>query len=220
MKYCDNCKVDVATNDRACPLCQSQLTGEYDLPEVYLKLGTVDQSHKNFLSIIRFLLVTVMALSLLFNIFFPQSGAWSILVISAVACVWIWLHIAVRRRRGILKRLFDQVLVISALSIFWDYLIGWQGWSLNYIVPGVFICAMLTVSVLSVVLKISASDYIVYAVLLIIFGVVPAILLLTDLVNSPYVAVTCLCVSVLLLSKLLIFDWSVLHHEIQKRLHM
>ena len=45
------------------------------------------------------------------------------------------LSVAYTKRRNILKNEMWQLLLVTVLSIIWDHLTGWRGWSLDFIFP-------------------------------------------------------------------------------------
>ena len=220
MKFCDRCSVKVTGDSKRCPLCQGKLIGESEQQEAFPIINSIYHKKGQFLKSVTFCLVMITVISAALNVCFFNDNLWSIGVLGAVSCVWIWLVVALRRRRNILKKIMDQVIVICLFSILFDFIFGWYKWSLNYVVPGVFICAMLTTTILTKVLKVSPEDYLVYTSILIIFGVIPATLIFTNLISNPILSIICLVVSVLSAAKIIIFDWSLLRAELNRRLHL
>lgn len=97
---------------------------------------------------------------------------------------------------------------------------GWRGWSLNVAIPLIILGAQLALFISSRVMKLQAGDYIVYFVLASILGLVPAVFLLTELITFTLLATSAIIVSLLFLSYILIFHWTVLYGEISKRMHL
>ena len=51
------------------------------------------------------------------------------------ACAWLVVMVAYFKRRNILKNEMWQLLIISVIAIFWDWFIGWRGWSVDFVLP-------------------------------------------------------------------------------------
>ena len=68
MLYCEKCKVEIRTNHKYCPLCQSPLIGEIgEESELFPKLKEKTHASKLIMRIFRFLCVAVIIISLMLN---------------------------------------------------------------------------------------------------------------------------------------------------------
>jgi hypothetical protein len=113
-----------------------------------------------------------------------------------------------------------QVLIVSALAILWDWRIGWRGWSLDYAIPVLCVAAMLVMYVTAKVMKLSARNYIAYFLLGGLFGVIPVLFILFNLVKVIYPSIISVAVSIIFLSAILIFQGDNIKAELQKRMHI
>jgi len=48
-----------------------------------------------------------------------------------------------------------QVIIVSGLVVFWDWKIGWRGWSLDYAVPILCVAALLVMYITAKVMRLS-----------------------------------------------------------------
>jgi len=64
--------------------------------------------------------------------------------------------------------------------------IGWRGWSLDYAVPILCVAALLVMYITAKVMRLSARDYISYFLLGGLFGIVPVLFILFDIVKVDY----------------------------------
>jgi len=67
-----------------------------------------------------------------------------------------------------------------------DWKIGWRGWSLDYAVPILCVAALLVMYITAKVMRLSARDYISYFLLGGLFGIVPVLFILFDIVKVDY----------------------------------
>jgi len=73
---------------------------------------------------------------------------------------------------GLVSAWLSLVYILSGLVVFWDWKIGWRGWSLDYAVPILCVAALLVMYITAKVMRL-ARDYISYFLLGGLFGIVP-----------------------------------------------
>lgn len=221
MKTCEKCAVSVSGSFEKCPLCQNKLKGETQSEyEIFPFIPLVTHKHSLLFRLLMLGSAAVVIVSFAINWMLPQSGFWSLFVVAGVACVWISLLIALRKRHNILKNLSYQVTIISILAILWDIFTGWHGWSVDYVIPIAFVSVMTATSVLARILKMPTEVYMVYSILLILYGIIPAIFVLSGLSVIVYPSLICVAGSLLSLAALTIFEGRNMVEELKRRLHL
>src|SRR5699024_4531653 len=90
---------------------------------------------------------------------FPVSINWPMYVISVIACMWVILVIAIRKRHNISKSIMWQVAVISLLAVLWDWRMGFLGWSINYVIPLTCLSAMVVFIIIAKIMHVSPREY-------------------------------------------------------------
>ena len=221
MKRCDHCHVDVAGDRKFCPLCQNQLTESGgETREAFPYIPTIYRQYNLFFRILIMISIVAGVTCVTINLLVPNSGWWSAFVVGGFVCLWLSLAIGVRKRKNIPKNMMYQVVVLSLLGVAWDLLTGWRGWSLDYLVPIVCMCAMLTFTILYRVLHLKRSDVMIYLVIDAVFGILPVVFFFTGLLHVPYPSLICAASSVISLSALLLFEGDSLAAELKRRLHI
>lgn len=219
MRYCDKCKLKVRGSDTVCPLCQHKLSGEAE-ERVYPLVPTVYRQHKIFIKSLILFTITVGVICAAVNLIFPQSGYWSAFVALGILCFWISLAYAVKKKDNIPKNITVQVFIVSVLSYGWDFLTGWRGWSLNFVIPIACSMALLSLLIVAKVMKIPPGDYIAYITIDIVFGIVPIVFYLCGLLTIVVPSIVCISLSILSLSALLVFEGRNMLQELAKRFHV
>lgn len=219
MKQCKKCGVGIRGNERICPLCQSELSGTDD-DEVYPFVPTIYRQYELFFKLLIFSSIAAGVICVAVNLILPKSGYWSVFTVLGIICFWISLLYALHRKDNISGTITTQVFLLSVLSVGWDLLTGWQGWSLNYVIPISCSVAMLSLAIIATVTKVPAEDYIVNLIVDIIFGIVPLILYLTGLVDSVIPSIVCISLSILSLSALILFEGKSVVQEIIKNFRL
>lgn len=221
MRYCQHCKVYIRGNYDRCTLCENIL--EEDLKEKSEDVfPDIPPFYKSYLAlkIMIFISIVAVVVSFGFNIIFPANINWPTLFMFGIISIWVGLIIIVQKRYHIPKKIVWQVVIISILAVFWDYKTGWRGWSLDYIIPIVCVLAMIIMYITAKIMNLSIRDYITYALLDGVFGIVPAIFIVFDLVNVIYPSIISIGFSIISLSAIFIFEGEEIKVEINKRMHI
>jgi len=150
----------------------------------------------------------------------PGFAVAALSALAGLASGWIAVGIAVKKRGKPLKAVFWQACVLSVLVLAWDWGTGFRGWSLDFVLPILYTCTMLSMAVIARVLRLGPADYLLYLVMNILLGLVPLLLLLAGALRVEYPAVICAAVSVIFLTALILFEGPALKGELLRRLHL
>jgi len=223
MKYCSQCKVEIISEDDRCPLCQNKIMKSVKENEIqegsFPYITDLTERYQFILQIMIFLSIVVIVVSFTINIILHSKGWWSVFVVAAVICIWISLAIAFRKRKNISKNILWQMLLISVVSLLGDRFTGGFGWSINYVLPVLYISVMIVLVVVNNVLKLAAQDYMVYALLGGLFGIIPVIFLVSGILNNIYPSLFCVAGSIIFLSAILVFRGRDMTRELRRRFH-
>ncbi|MBO1678191.1 DUF6320 domain-containing protein [Bittarella massiliensis (ex Durand et al. 2017)] len=221
MKYCEQCKLTVTGQRSRCPLCQSVLRDEgepYD--EVFPVIPTVYNRFQFFFKLLIFASAVLGIVSVVVNLLLPQGGAWSLFVLGGIACLWVLLFIAVRKRNNIPKNILWQVAVVILFCLLWDLFTGWHGWSVDYVVPSICVAAMAALAVTAKVFRLVVGDFLFYLLISVLFGILPVISILLGWVQVLYPSLICVGCSLVSLAAVLIFQGENMKREWRRRMHL
>ena len=220
MKYCTHCKVHIRGNKDYCPLCENSLpTIQEKEEDLFPTIPLVIQRHLA-LRIMIFISIATVVSSFAIHWILPSNINWPIFVLFGLLTMWLSLLVVIRQRHNIAKTIMWQVALLSLFSILWDWKIGWRGWSLNYVIPISYVAAMFVMYITAKIMHLSVRDYIVYLLLDTLFGVIPLLFILFGWVNIYYPSITCVAISVIFLSAILIFQGESIRYELKKRMHI
>ena len=221
MKYCRHCNVYIREERDKCTLCENIL--EEGLKgiseEVFPKIPPFYESHLA-IKIMLFISITALVVSFGINMIFPSNINWPILFMFAVISIWGGLIMIVQKRYHIPKTIVWQVIIISILAVFWDYKIGWRGWSLDYVIPIACVSAMIIMYVTAKIMHLSTRDYITYILIDGILGIIPIMFIFFDMINVVYPSIISTGFSIISLSAIFIFQGKEIKAEITKRMHI
>lgn len=221
MKYCEKCKVNVIGKRKTCPLCQDFLSGQDDdQEEEFPQITSIYKEYNMFFKMMILISIIIASISVAVNIAFHKGVYWSLFIIGGLVSVWVSLITAINKRNNIPKNIIYQVVIVSVAVVIWDYLTNWKGWSIDYVIPLVYVFAMVSMYVISKIMKLKLNDYILYLIIDGIFGIIPIIFILTGILNVLIPSLICVVTSIISLSTILIFEGDSMREEMKRRLHL
>ena len=222
MKYCNKCKVNVAGNCEKCPLCQNELIVLDDkekadrFPRINKKGNKIDLVWRIFIMASVF----VIFVCSIINYSFPQNGLWCRFVAEGLFTSWIFLFVVMKEYKNILKCLFYETIVVSCFVVAWDYYTGMHGWSLDFVLPIIFITIIVAMGILAKVLRIAPEDHIIYLLSLSTFGIIPGFFWANNMLHIELPSMICIGMSLILVFALILFEGKKMLQEFSRRLHI
>lgn len=176
MKYCKACGAAIATPAGRCPLCGGALEGDgAGCAPAYPPQRDAKGYHfvRRLLGFCSALACVVCAAA---NWLFTPGVWWCLYVVTALGYLWLSVpHMARRGGNGGGKALM-QVVCLSALAVLLDLEIGWQGWSVDFVLPVICCGGIAAVLVMILANRTNWAGYVLYQLVLTVIGFVPAVL--------------------------------------------
>ncbi len=220
MQFCHHCQIYSKETQESCPLCGNKLSllntdeKRRSFPEIpsYLK------NHLTLRLLILFSIILVVV-SFTIRVIYPTEINWPLLLGLALGSLWLDIVFLVQKRFHLAKKILSQVFILSILSLFWDFTTGYRGWSISYVFPILCVLALILMYSLAIIMKLSPRDYITYAVLSALFGILPLIFLLLGFAHPPYPSIISISVSIIFLSAIFILQGESMQGEFRKKMH-
>ncbi len=219
MLHCPKCGVSIWGSMRRCPLCQGPLTGTTE-EDVYPLLPGEAKPHWLFLRLAGLLTAIALAVCTIVNCCFPAGGWWVQFVAAGLASAWLLIGVALRKRRNPMKAIVWLLAVVLALVLIWDRRTGFNGWSVNFVLPCFIPCMQLAVTATMRALRLRPADYLLYLFLCVAAGFLPLIPLLRGMLWTIYPSAICVGISAIALSALILFRGKALKEEAIRRGHL
>jgi len=182
----------------------------------------IPPSYESHLAVKIMVFISIVATVASFAVYiiFPTDINWPILVLLGILSMWVSLVVVIRKRHNMPKNIMWQVTIVSALSVVWDWKTGWRGWSLEFFIPIACVTAMLVMYVTAKIMKLSVRDYIAYALLNGLFGIIPGLFILLDWIKVYHASIACIALSIIFISAIFIFQGENIKAELKKRMHI
>lgn len=146
---------------------------------------------------------------------------WHWFASGGMASMWIALAVAFYKRYNLMKNALWQLAVVTAGCLIWDVVVGWRGWSVDFVLPIVCVMIQCSMAIIAKTQKYTAREYMSYLVTAGVYGcILPLILVLTGAAGITYPSILCIGISFLFLAALTIFRSKELKEEMHKKLHL
>ena len=221
MQYCSKCRVFIENPHERCPLCQGKLEGEAK-EEEKLFPDLTEQKNRLFLGfrMFTFCCIALIVLGLATNVMFPMKIFLAGFLAAAVTCMWILTTVAFVKRRNLLKNTLWQMVLLCGVFVFWDFLTGYRGLSLEYGIPVVILAVFPVLTVMVKLMKLPAAYYMIYYLLTCAAGLLQLLFWAVGLIEMHRLCVLCGAVSALVFVGLWIFRGKYVVEEMRKKTHM
>ena len=221
MKICKNCKVKIMSNNNSCPLCKTVLTNsdEKVTEDIYPIIKTYIQKYNLITRIFLFLSIIGAVLMVIINYKTYNGLLWSVISIALIIYFWSIIRHAIKHNINTAYKFLVQTISISLLTITIDYIMGYTGWAINYVVPEVIITANIAVLILIIVNRMNWRNYILYQITIVILGFIPLVLYLIGIIHEPLSTTVSVVVSFVILCGTIIFNDKDVKNELKRRLH-
>ena len=221
MSHCDMCDVDIRGTYAKCPLCKNPIVVKgREEDNVFPKIKTIYESYKKLFLGLLWISVLVSVSSVVTNIFVTPHVLWSSFVILGLLSAWLIIYIYVDRRSSLPKYIFVQSIVLTFLTLAWDYATGWHNWSIDFVLPIVYAIDLVTTFVIGKILNIKPNEVMFYLIFAIILGFIPLVLISFDLLTITIPSLVCILIANTFLVMMVIFEGKNMLEELKRRLHI
>ena len=217
---CPHCQIEVGSDAKVCPICQSPLIGEKE--QEYWPHYNLQLKHLSiFWKFVLFIgLTTCVVCSFTDFLFVEQEHFhWSVLVSGwIIASLWLIFRV-IKTHKSVPKIIFISMLTLSVMMFFTGWYGGFRDVSINYVIP-IFCCVTLVLNfIFSFIDAGFTRNALVYLLLNIGVGVVPYIALFIHRGSAPVAWKVALLISVITFIGLAVFKGKTMISEIHRRLH-
>jgi hypothetical protein len=233
MKYCRKCAVSVHTGYEFCPLCASQLTDGQDgdsAPGTEAVLSDIpaediyprydgEVKRNLLLRVLLFISVVGAATCLLINLLAYQGMLWALLVAGGIGFFWAALIYPITARKNVGHHIAVDAVAACVFFVVAQFVVGTKGWSLDYVVPFLFIAATTFISLVILIKRMRWREYALYQFVTILLGVLPVISVIASLVTTTWPSIVSAFYSGVTLLGMFIFADKKYKNELIKRFH-
>ena len=219
MNKCNKCNVYINTKTNKCPLCGCNIKNSNG-ENVFPHINYLNRKYHLMKKILLFLSLCGIFISLYINYSIAHTLSWSYFVVLGIITFWITLLISLNSRKNLIKMLFLEMIILITLSLIWDYSTGFKLWSINYLLPFLCVLYLIGIFILKLFMKRYKSEFVFYASISSIIGLIPGVLILFDKLYVIFPSYICSIFSIVMLIYLLVFNKKIVKDELEKRFHI
>ncbi len=220
MLYCKKCKINIKGSLEKCPLCQGDLDGSAcENDNVFPPAISSKQKYRLFLKILALITVIIVSVCFAVNASIIKQTWWLKFVLFGFISLWLIIGILMKKRDNAIRAVFLFNITVSILVLLWDFATGFSGWSVNYVLPVLYIASIIASVSFAGFLHLKPEEYLFYLFLNIITAFIPFIYLIFSMPFVIYPSAVCIAFGVITLATLIIFKGAFLKEELIRRFH-
>ena len=226
MKSCPECNILVGGSSVNCPLCGSKLliTDNNDNEtDLYPDFSQPSKRRGKFPFLARLFafisLITIMICGLI-NLLVDHRLSWSLYVIGGIVALWASVGVHLLTNINLNNNLLLDLCALSLYLLLIDKLTGWQKWSINYVIPILYIGVMIATIILALVFRDYWREYILSLVSICILGLGPLLIFFTNKSPMRYLCLGAALLAAALMVGLIYFAGGKLFSEWKRRMNI
>ena len=228
MRRCKNCQVTILDDTLVCPLCHSVL--ETDCREqnktekagtgMYPNVKNVSRKLNFIMKLYTFLAIVSEAALVIINYVTFSGMWWSAISGIGILYFYVTLRYCIQKNSGYLRISLTQIICAVLLTIGIDFIVGYRGWSVNFVLPSAILFMNLTIITLMLVNISNWQSYILLQLLTVLLSIMVLIFWKAGIIIHPMVTIVAAAVSAVLFLGTLIFGDRRAKNELKRRFHM
>lgn len=222
MKKCSSCNVFVNEDTLLCPLCVKSLEEEnhsLDHEKIYPELDTLLTSYKFIKRLLLFISILAGGSSIVINLALNPSVLWSLIVISGIFYFWLAVSNVIRTNTNAAFKILFQTVCACILAAGIDYELGWIGWSVKFVIPGILCFGIIGVLILVLFNRTNWARYVLYQSITAFFGFLPIILYKTGVSDNFIMSIIPTGLAFVCLTITIVFGDRTIKNEFKRRIH-
>lgn len=222
MRECKKCRVQILDDTAVCPLCRNvlEITGEEPAHNGYPDVKAVARKLSFAVRLYSFLAIVAEAALITINYMTFRGVWWSAISGIAILYFFITLKYSLQKNNGYKAVILVQLIGAVLLVIASDFIVGYRGWSVNYVLPGAILLLNATIGILMVVNASNWQSYLLMQILTVLLSLGCVLLWKFQIIKSPVLTLVTLSVSLCFLLGTLIFGERKAKAELQRRFHL
>ena len=220
MNKCSHCGVQILDETEHCPLCHSVLDdlgqGENAYPNVYHKNKKINFLFRLFLFLAIVLAVIVVAA----NIMLDAKIWWSAIVVACEGYGMWMFYLFARDHSGYRARILSGIFGAVILIILIDEVMGYNGWSVNYVFPAAMLLTDVALLLLMLINRRNWQSYLIFQIAMVLIGLVAMLFIFLGWITAPTLSVVAFIISVLLFLGSVILGGRTARIELKRRFHI
>lgn len=220
MSKCTICNVEILDVTEYCPLCHSVLEQTDDLEEMYPNSRVMMRRLLFFSRIYLFCAILCEAILFGINFFAGSEVWWSVITGLIFLYLYMIIRFAILGESGHKSKIIILALIGILSSIAVDLVVGYRGWSLDYVFPSVILLVDLIILCCMICNRRNWQSYMMWQILMILCSLLPPVFYRMELEHNKFMVLLPLAVSLAIFLGTLIIGDQRARTELKRRFHI
>lgn len=220
MSRCRQCNLEVLDETERCPLCGSVLEPTIEVENMYPDVRIMTRKLMLYSRIYLFVAIVTEVLLICINYYSESEIWWSLITGIGLFYGYMVIRFAILGKTGYKAKIIVLTLLAILLAIAIDFLVGYNGWSVNYILPSGILLIDAGIFLLMFINHRNWQSYLMWQIFMIVCSMVPVILYWVGIITHPLLSQVAMGASVaLFLGNVIIGDRRA-RVELKRRFHI
>lgn len=221
MSKCKKCKVNILDKTEICPLCKCVVEQDENSRNIYPDIRFQVQKLHLAVRIFLFIAIILEVLLVYLNQKYYNGTWWSVITGAGFAYVYFLARFVVLNdNAGYRTKLFTLIFFGILYVILIDYIIGYHGWSVNFVLPGGLLFVDVAIVALMFINRRNWQSYIMLEIAMIFLSAIPLFLMRFDIVTETFISGLAFAVSVFVFLGTFIIGDRRARIELKRRFHV
>lgn len=222
MRECKKCHVEILDDTSICPLCSSvlEVSGQERWHNGYPDVKAVSRKLSFVVRLYSFLAIITETALIIINYLTYHGIWWSAISGIIILYFYITLKYSLQKNNGYKTVILVQLIGAVILMIAADNIVGYQGWSVNYVLPSAILLLNATIGILMIINASNWQSYLLMQILTVLLSGGCVLFWKFHIITSPVLTFVSLAVSLCMLLGTLIFGERKAKTELKRRFHV
>lgn len=220
MSKCKQCNLEILDETERCPLCKAVLEQTIEVENMYPNVRTITRRLMLISHIYLFCAILLETLLVYVNVAYEFQIFWSAITGLGLFYGYMLLRYAILGKSGYRSKTIVLTLIALLILVAIDFLVGYRGWSVNYVLPSAILLIDAAILVLMIFNRRNWQSYMMSQLFMILCSIVPFVLYALGIVTAPLLAGVAFACSVALFLGTLIIGDRRARTELKRRFHI
>lgn len=220
MSKCIRCHVEILDETERCPLCDAVLEKTVEVENMYPDVRIRNRKVALVSRIYLFCAILAETILVYVNVKTESQMWWCAITGLIFLYIYLLFRFAILGQEGYKAKVIVLMLIAISMLVAIDFVSGYRGWSVNYVIPAGILLVDAVIIILMIVNIKGWQSYMVWQIFMIICSLVPLILYLVGIVTHPALMLIALGCSVFLFLGTVIIGDRRARVELKRRFHV
>lgn len=220
MSRCRQCNIEILDETERCPLCRSVLEHTVEVENMYPDVRMISRKMMLISRIYLFCALLAEVLLVYLNIVLESRIWWCSITGLCFFYGYMLIRYAILGKSGYMQKMIILTIIAVLMIIAVDFVVGYQGWSVNYALPAGILLIDFGIVILMITNRRNWQSYMMLQLFMILCSMIPFVFLLLGIVTVPYLVLLAFAFSLFLFLGTLIIGDRRARVELKRRFHI